>query len=84
MNEPGSAPLMAGQWWAIALCALAAFFDGYDAQMLAMAIPLLADAFHVQPTALAAAASGSLAGMAIERCCSARWRTVSAAALCSS
>jgi len=65
MNEPGMAPLTVGQWWAIALCTLAAFFDGYDAQMLAMAIPLMADAFHVPPTAFAAAASGSLAGMAI-------------------
>lgn len=65
MNERGGSPLTAGQWWAIALCALAAFFDGYDAQMLAMAIPLMADAFHVPPTAFAAAASGSLAGMAI-------------------
>jgi len=64
MNERGS-PLTAGQWWAISLCALAAFFDGYDAQMLAMAIPLMADAFHAQPTAFAAAASGSLAGMAL-------------------
>lgn len=64
MNERGS-PLTAGQWWAISLCALAAFFDGYDAQMLAMAIPLMADAFHVPPTAFAAAASGSLAGMAL-------------------
>jgi len=63
MNVRGS-PLTAGQWWAISLCALAAFFDGYDAQMLAMAIPLMADAFHVPPTAFAAAASGSLAGMA--------------------
>src|SRR5512139_916174 len=65
MNERGVTALTAGQWWAIALCALAAFFDGYDAQMLAMAIPLMADAFHVPPTAFAAAASGSLAGMAI-------------------
>jgi MFS transporter, AAHS family, 4-hydroxybenzoate transporter len=57
--------LTAGQRWTVVLCALAAFFDGYDAQMLAMAIPLMADAFHVAPTAFAAAASGSLAGMAI-------------------
>ncbi|MEO6367732.1 MAG: MFS transporter [Steroidobacteraceae bacterium] len=56
--------LTPGQWWVMALCTLAAFFDGYDAQMLAMAIPLMADAFHVPPTAFAAAASGSLAGMA--------------------
>jgi MFS transporter, AAHS family, 4-hydroxybenzoate transporter len=65
MNESGRAPLTAAQWWAIVLCTLAAFFDGYDAQMLAMAVPLMADAFHVPPTAFAAAASGSLAGMAI-------------------
>ncbi len=57
--------LAPGQWWVMVLCTLAAFFDGYDAQMLAMAIPLLADAFHVAPTAFAAAASGSLAGMAL-------------------
>ena len=65
MNASGGTALTAGQWWAIALCALAAFFDGYDAQMLAMAIPLMADAFQVSPPAFAAAASGSLAGMAI-------------------
>ena len=65
MSEPGRTPLTAGQWWAIVLCALAAFFDGYDAQMLAMAIPLMAGDFHVAPTAFASAASGSLAGMAL-------------------
>ena len=53
------------RWWPIVLCALAVFLDGYDAQMLAMAIPLMAKEFHVAPTAFAAAASGSLAGMAI-------------------
>lgn len=65
MDEPTRVPLTAGQWWALALCALAVFFDGYDAQMLAMAIPLMANEFHVVPTAFAAAASGSLAGMAL-------------------
>ncbi|MBK6674214.1 MAG: MFS transporter [Proteobacteria bacterium] len=65
MKASGGTALTAGQWWAIVLCALAAFFDGYDAQMLAMAIPLMADAFQVAPPAFAAAASGSLAGMAI-------------------
>jgi AAHS family 4-hydroxybenzoate transporter-like MFS transporter len=53
------------RWWPIALCALAVFLDGYDAQMLAMAIPQMAQEFRVPPTAFAAAASGSLAGMAI-------------------
>ena len=59
------ATLTAAQWWAIALCALAVFLDGYDAQMLAMAIPLLAKEYHVVPTAYALAASASLAGMAL-------------------
>jgi AAHS family 4-hydroxybenzoate transporter-like MFS transporter len=39
--------------------------DGYDAQMFAMAIPLMAKEFGVAPTAFAPAASASLAGMAI-------------------
>ncbi len=51
--------------WPILLCALAVFFDGYEAQMLAMAIPLLAKHLDVPPTAFALAASASLAGMAI-------------------
>ena len=53
------------RWWPIVLCALAVLLDGYDAQMLAMAIPLMAQEFAVQPTAFAIAASSSLAGMAI-------------------
>jgi AAHS family 4-hydroxybenzoate transporter-like MFS transporter len=60
MTEQARIPLTAGQWWAIALCALAVFFDGYDAQMLAMAIPMMAGEFNVAPTAFAAAASGHL------------------------
>src|SRR6185369_12571587 len=64
MNERGRIALTAGQWWAIALCMLAAFFDGYDAQMLAMAVPLMTEAFHVPATAFKTAASWSLAGMA--------------------
>jgi AAHS family 4-hydroxybenzoate transporter-like MFS transporter len=57
--------LTAAQWGAIVLCGLAVVLDGYDAQMLAMAIPSMAAEFHVAPTAFAAAASGSLAGMAL-------------------
>jgi AAHS family 4-hydroxybenzoate transporter-like MFS transporter len=52
-------------WWPIILCALAVLLDGYDAQMLAMAIPLMAAEFGVPPTTFAMAASSSLAGMAI-------------------
>ena len=53
------------RWWPIVLCALSVLLDGYDAQMLAMAIPLMAKEFGVAPTAFAPAASASLAGMAI-------------------
>jgi AAHS family 4-hydroxybenzoate transporter-like MFS transporter len=53
------------RWWPIVLCALSVLMDGYDAQMLAMAIPLMAKEFGVAPTAFAPAASASLAGMAI-------------------
>ncbi|HUL81481.1 MAG TPA: MFS transporter [Gammaproteobacteria bacterium] len=53
------------RWWPIVLCALAVLLDGYDAQMLAMAIPLMAKEFGVPPTAFAPAASASLAGMAV-------------------
>jgi AAHS family 4-hydroxybenzoate transporter-like MFS transporter len=51
--------------WPILLCALAVFFDGYEAQMLAMAVPLLAKHLSVAPTAFAVASSASLLGMAI-------------------
>ncbi len=60
-----SVPSPAIAWWPIVLCGLAVVFDGYDAQMLAMAIPLMAKEFHVVPTAFAMAASASLAGMAV-------------------
>ena len=53
------------RWWPLVLCALAVLLDGYDAQMLAMAIPLMAKEFGVPPTAFAPAASASLGGMAI-------------------
>ena len=47
-----SAPTPAIAWWPIVLCGLAVVFDGYDAQMLAMAIPLMAKEFHVMPISL--------------------------------
>src|SRR5262249_26692907 len=53
------------RWWPIVLCALSVLLDGYDAQMLAMAIPLMAKEFGVAPVEFAPAASASLAGMAI-------------------
>ena len=56
----GNTPI---RWWPIVLCALSVLLDGYDAQMFAMAIPLMAKEFGVAPTAFAPAASASLAGM---------------------
>jgi AAHS family 4-hydroxybenzoate transporter-like MFS transporter len=53
------------RWWPVVLCALAVLLDGYDAQMLAMAIPLMARESGLPPTAFAMAASSSLGGMAI-------------------
>jgi AAHS family 4-hydroxybenzoate transporter-like MFS transporter len=50
---------------AIAICAFASFADGYDISALGLAIPLIASDFALPPSALAAAASSSLAGMAI-------------------
>ncbi|MEN9705324.1 MAG: hypothetical protein RLZZ393_1203, partial [Pseudomonadota bacterium] len=58
-------PAVRIRWWPIVLCGLAVLLDGYDAQMLAMAIPLMAREFGVPPTAFAMAASASLGGMAI-------------------
>jgi len=48
----------------LALCAFAAFLDGYDIQALGLAIPGLASHLQVAPTAFAVALSLSLAGMA--------------------
>ena len=58
------APVSALQVRVVALCALAAFLDGYDIQAIAMSLPLLAQAYHRPPTDFVVAITASLAGMA--------------------
>jgi len=58
-------PLSSLQKRVVALCALMVFLDGYDVQALGLAIPKMAAAFGVPPTAFAPAVSGTLIGMAL-------------------
>lgn len=58
-----AAPLSALQIRVIALCALAAFLDGFDIQAIALSVPLLAQAYHRPPSDFVVAITASLAGM---------------------
>ncbi|MEO6340080.1 MAG: MFS transporter [Caulobacteraceae bacterium] len=58
------APLSALQVRVVALCALAAFLDGYDIQAIALSLPLLAQHYHRPPGDFVVAITASLAGMA--------------------
>lgn len=49
----------------VALCAFAALLDGYDIQAMALAVPGLADDFHLSRVAFTPAVLGSLFGMAL-------------------
>jgi AAHS family 4-hydroxybenzoate transporter-like MFS transporter len=49
----------------IALCCMATFLDGYDTQALGLAVPRIAEAWGLPPSAFAAALSGSLIGIAL-------------------
>ncbi|MEY4375683.1 MAG: hypothetical protein RJB26_233 [Pseudomonadota bacterium] len=48
----------------IALCGLAALADGYDVQVLGLAVPGMAQAMHVVPAAFTGVFTASLTGMA--------------------
>lgn len=56
------------QWQVALLCAAAVFFDGYDLQVMALAVPALAREWQIAPTqfgwALAAMVAGVTAGAA--------------------
>jgi len=52
-------------WHIVAICAFAAFADGYDVQALGLAIPRMAAHFQMEPAAFTFATSTSLVGMAI-------------------
>ena len=57
------APVSALQIRVVALCALAAFLDGYDIQAIALSLPLLAQTYHRPPSDFVVAITASLAGM---------------------
>lgn len=62
-------PLSAIQMWVAALCAAALFVDGYDIQVMALAVPSLSQAWSLPPSsfgyALAAVGLGIMFGSAI-------------------
>ena len=47
------------------LCAMLLLFDGYDLQVMALAVPSVADAWHVAPSRFGFALSTSLIGMGL-------------------
>lgn len=53
------------QKYVLVLCTLAVLFDGYDLQVLALAVPALTKAWGIAPAALSVALSASLLGMGL-------------------
>jgi AAHS family 4-hydroxybenzoate transporter-like MFS transporter len=49
----------------VALCCATTFLDGYDTQALGLAVPRMAEAWTLQPSAFAPALSGSFIGVAL-------------------
>jgi AAHS family 4-hydroxybenzoate transporter-like MFS transporter len=58
-------PLSGLQKYVLVLCALAVLFDGYDLQVLALAVPALTKAWGITPASLSLALSASLLGMGL-------------------
>ena len=58
-------PLCGLQRYVLVLTSLAVLFDGYDLQVLALAVPSLTKAWGIAPAALSFALSASLLGMGI-------------------
>jgi MFS transporter, AAHS family, 4-hydroxybenzoate transporter len=58
-------PLSGLQKYVLVLCALAVLFDGYDLQVLALAVPALTKSWHIAPASLSLALSASLLGMGL-------------------
>jgi AAHS family 4-hydroxybenzoate transporter-like MFS transporter len=52
-------------WRVLALCALAAFLDGYDVAVMASATPSIAHAWHVNPGELRWVATAAVFGIAV-------------------
>ncbi len=56
-------PITATQIWVAALCAAALFVDGYDIQVMALAVPSLAQAWSLPPSSFGFALSAVVIGI---------------------
>ena len=53
------------QWRVVFLCALIAFLDGFDTQVMALTVPAIAEAWGVAHTSFSLAPSASLIGLGV-------------------
>ena len=60
-----SRPMMPVQIWTVFLCALALFLDGYDIQVMALAVPSLAREWGRPPSDFGLALSGVVIGLSL-------------------
>jgi AAHS family 4-hydroxybenzoate transporter-like MFS transporter len=56
-------PMSAAQMWVAALCAAALFVDGYDIQVMALAVPSLSQAWSLPPSSFGFALSAVVIGI---------------------
>jgi AAHS family 4-hydroxybenzoate transporter-like MFS transporter len=56
-------PMTATQMWIVALCAAALFVDGYDIQVMALAVPSLSQAWSLPPSSFGLALSAVVIGI---------------------
>ena len=57
--------MSAAQMWVVALCAAALFVDGYDIQVMALAVPSLSLAWSLQPSSFGFALSAVVIGITV-------------------
>ena len=58
-------PMSAAQMWVAALCAATLFVDGYDIQVMALAVPSLSQAWSLPPSSFGFALSAVVLGMTV-------------------
>jgi AAHS family 4-hydroxybenzoate transporter-like MFS transporter len=58
-------PMAAIQMWVAALCAAALFVDGYDIQVMALAVPTLTQAWSLEPSSFGYALSAVVIGIVV-------------------
>src|SRR5262245_38096751 len=58
-------PIGALQWRVVILCALIAFLDGFDTQVMALTVPAIAKAWGIAHTSFSLALSASLIGLGV-------------------